>query len=443
MVNSRRSARRNYDRASTCDDDPDTNDEGRSSASTSLRLQTNADSAEDVDTIQIQILDSAQNKFTIPSVAPSTWTVQQLKDIGCDKHGVPPLQQRLIYMGKLLNEDTAFLSHYGIEKDLSIIHLFPKPNVVIDRSGGRENTSLCSANNSNDNNANAHETAHIPQIILDASEAERHSSVIILSSHEAFEILHRVRLCAFCLLVYSSMELLQDLTLWMGKSFRDNDGLKDCDYDALADDNCMEYKPDEPTDTTAPSPYGDDGYGVWESWNYIDVLISLYAFYVAMLGIKVTTEHERKTARLFWILLLVLAVTWNGFYYWNLVREIKEERNKAKGGGFDNDDQNGQDSIDPTLGDMSPYNLALWYMSFLFLLWFVFLFWARQFKNLMEEAGAEADDRTRNLTSVTTLNEAGYGGANNPNDSVNSENLPDTASGDFDLELQVEGRTIT
>ena len=73
--------------------------------------------------------------------------------------------------------------------------------------------------------------------------------------------------------------------------------------------------------------------------------------------------------------------------------EIKEERNKAKGDGFnDDDDLNGQDSIDPTLGDMSPYNLALWYMSFLFLLWFTFLFWARQFKNLMEEAGAEADD---------------------------------------------------
>lgn len=441
MVNQRRSTRRNYDRASTCDDDSDTNDEDRPTSSAS-KLQT-TNEANDDDTIQIQILDSAQNKFTIPSVSPSTWTVRQLKDIGGAKHAVPPPQQRLIYMGKLLNDDTAFLSHYGIEKDLSIIHLFPKPIVVIDRGGGgnREDTSLCSSSNNNDNSANDNETAHIPQIILDASEAERHSSVIILSSHEAFEILHRVRLCAFCLLVYSSMELLQDLTLWMGKSFHENDG-RDCDYDE--DDNCMEYKPDEPTDTTAPSPYGDDGYGVWESWNYIDVLISLYAFYVAMLGIKVTTEHERKTARLFWILLLVLAFTWNGFYYWNLVREIKEERDKAKGGGFnDDDDLNGQDSIDPTLGDMSPYNLALWYMSFLFLLWFVFLFWARQFKNLMEEAGAEADDRTRNLTNGNALNEAGYGGADSGG-VENNEGRPDTTSGNnYDLELQVEGRTIT
>ena len=70
--------------------------------------------------------------------------------------------------GELLNNDTAVLSHYGIKKDLSIVHLFPKLTVVIDRSSGggeNEDTSLCSNKNKNDNNANNNESAHIPQIL--------------------------------------------------------------------------------------------------------------------------------------------------------------------------------------------------------------------------------------------------------------------------------------
>jgi len=454
-VNHRRSARRNYDRASTTDDKPGPNDDERISSPPPPDGED-----QDIDAIQLQILDSAQNKFTIPSITPTTCTVQQLKDIGCAIHGVSPPQQRLIYMGKLLNDETACLDHYGIERDMAIIHLFPKPTVVIDRSGGGggEDTSLCSPSSNNNDNNNDHETAHIPQIILDASEAERHSSVIILSSHEAFEILHRVRLCAFCLLVYSSMELLQDLTLWMGNSFNDSNRLSDCDDFG---ENCTEYiPPTEPTDTTIPS---DQGIGVWESWKYIDVLISIFAFYVSMLGIKVTTEHERKTARLFWNLLVLLAVTWNGNYYRNLVREIEDDGvNKQsktnENGTEDSNDPNGQDAVDPTTVGMSPYNLALWYMIFLLLLWFVFLFWARQFKNLMEEAGAEAEERTQSLTNVTTLNATGYGGADSvASESVNSEGGRATTGGSsvmnegsdsnrggvYDLELQVEGRTIT
>jgi len=449
MVNQRRSTRRKYDRASTTDDNPNLNDADRPSSSTTLTLQT-----EDKDPITIQILDSAQNKFAIPSITPTTCTVQQLKDIGCAIHGVSPPQQRLIFMGKLLNEDTSCLSHYGIKRELSIIHLFPKPTVVIERSGGGdggEDTSLCSPT-SNDNDANDNETAHIPQIILDASEAERHSSVIILSSHEAFEILHRVRLCAFCLLVYSSMELLQDLTLWMGKSL--NNDNEYCDDDD--NDGCPEYRPDEPTDTTAPSPNGNSDHLQWKSWNYFDVLLSIFAFYVSMLGIKVTTEHERSTARLFWNLLVLLAVLWNGFYYWRAVQDIMDDRQKRKGskeGGGDHSNDNGSDASDPSLEETSPYNLALWYMSFLFLIWFVFLFWARQFKNMMEEAGAEAEERTRSLSNGTTLNATGYGGA----DSVGVESdasqgvqngvtdgVVDPNRGEaYDLELQLEGRSIT
>merc|ERR1719491_131092 len=379
MVNQRRSARRKYDRASTTDDGLDKNDEERPSSTIS--------DEEDVDTIQIQILDSAQKKFKIPSINPKTCTVQQLKDIGCAIHGVSPPQQRLIYMGKLLNDDTSLLSVYGIVKDLCIVHLFPNPTVVIDRSrGSAEDTSLCTPapGDNGPNSDTGTETAHIPRIVLDASEAERHSNVIILSSHEAFETLHRVRLCAFCLLVYSSMNLLQNLTLWMGKYFNDNM------------DGAAPHTPDEPTDTTSSEEDISNQMEVWESPDYIDALISMFSFYVAMLGIKVTTEHELKTARLFWNLLVLLAIVWNGFYYWNLVRQIKvqENRKKEESDGDDNNNSTDIPSFD-TNSDEEIYDTALWYMSFLIILWLVFLFWARQFKNLMEEAGIEAEERTR------------------------------------------------
>jgi len=458
MVNQRRSARRKYDRASTTDDGLDKNDEERPSSTIS--------DEEDVDTIQIQILDSAQKKFKIPSINPKTCTVQQLKNIGCAIHGVSPPQQRLIYMGKLLNEDTSLLTSYGIKNDLCIIHLFPKPTVVIDRrGGGAEDTSLCApASSNNDNDDSDTETAHIPQIVLDASEAERHSNVIILSSHEAFEILHRLRLCAFCLLVYSSMELLQDLTLWMGNSFADKGN--GCN---MFDDSCTEHKPDEPTDTTSPTlSYGEEnGPPAWESWNYIQVLISMFSFYVAMLGIKVTTEHELRTARLFWNLLVLLALLWNGCYYWSTVRELQNDIAKRKANPspdeeYEDDDAGPNieppDSMESNLEMESPYSLALYYTSFLLILWLVFLFWARQFKNLMEEAGAEAEERTRSLTNVTSLNSTGYGGAglqtvdSDPSErgrgTTNESRVTEGASdsnrgGVYDLELQVEGRSIT
>jgi len=435
MVNQRRSARRKYDRASTKENDSDNNDDEDPSSP--------IDDKENVDEIQIQILDSAQNKFTIPSINPKTCTVQELKDLGCAIHGVSPPQQRLIYMGKLLNEDTSLLSSYGIKNDLCFIHLFPKPTVVIGRSGGggAEDTSVCAPASSNDENDT--ETAHIPQIVLDASEAERHSNVIILSSHEAFETLHRVRLCAFCLLVYSSMNLLQNLTLWMGKYFNDNM------------DGAAPHTPDEPTDTTSSEEDLGNQMEVWESPDYIDALISMFSFYVAMLGIKVTTEHELKTARLFWNLLVLLAIVWNGFYYWNLVRQIKVQENRKKEES-DGDDNNNSTDIpsDDTNSDEEIYDTALWYMSFLIILWLVFLFWARQFKNLMEEAGIEAEERTRSMANGTSLNAIGYGGADLA--AVDSDEALDESrvtegvgvgdsnrEGGHDLELQVEGRSIT
>jgi len=447
MANQRRTARRKYNRASTTDEDDD-------------RCQSNTDDGTDKkinetkkETIEITILDSAQNRFAISSIDPKATTVQQLKELGMDVHAVPPDQQRLIYMGKMLTTDKAGddgeplrLSDYGIDKEGCIVHLFPKPKVVIDRnndgeSSGQESSLANQGTGQNGSNAAEDSTAHIPQIILDASEAQRHSNVIILSSHEAFETLHRVRLCSFCLLVYSSMELLQDLALWMGGTNQDDGANGSLEY-SLNDDNGI--PPDEPTDTTVTGPFNDDAFGaansdfvpqVWETIDYLDVVVSVCALWVAMLGIKVTTEHELVTARLFCRCLVVVAAVWNALNYWVTVRDIVKVREKLHA---DDQPSSENDDLDDRWGDngdnderdeMSPYRLALWYMSFLFFLWGIFLFWAYQFRKLMEEAAAEAEERTRSF-----LTDAGVGSNEVGRNS-------DEVGGD--LELQVEGREIT
>jgi len=398
--------------------------------------------------IEIKILDSAQNKFTIPSIYPNITTVQQLKEIGLDIHSVPPDQQRLIYMGRLLSSDTTGddgellnLSDYGIKKDGCIIHLFPKPKVVIDRTNinnGETDLSLQSPNQTDpsssatdqDGGSGNDSAAHIPEIIVDASEAERHSNVIILSSHEAFEILHRVRLCAFCLLVYSSMELLQDFTLWMGAVHSENDNNI---YSNAVDDD---IPPDDPTDTTTPGR-SDDEFGgdmdtvpqEWESIDFVDIAVSVFALWVSLLGIKVTTEHELVTARLFCNVLIVLAVIWNVFNYLITVRDIKrlKERHSEEDEPSVDDIWPSNNSSTEDSNDTDAYQLALWYMSFLLFLWGIFLFWAHQFRKLMEEAASEAEERTRSFFTDV------------------GDNTTTTGSDEVvnDLELQVEGRVIT
>merc|ERR1711935_300654 len=101
---------------------------------------------------------------------------------------------------------------------------------------------------------------------------------------------------------------------------------------------------------------------------YLDVLLSMFSFYVAMLGIKVTTEHELRTARLFWNLLVLLAIVWNAFYYWDMVNKIKEQRERGESKDENDDAHNNSTdfpSDNPTNMDM---DTAFWYMCFFIML---------------------------------------------------------------------------
>jgi len=272
--------------------------------------------------------------------------------------------------------------------------------------------------------------AHIPEIIVDASKVERHSNVIILSSHEAFKILRRVRLCACCLLVYSSIELLQDLKLLMGALQSDNDSdMYSYDFD---DDIPL----DDPTDITTPGISDDEFVGDMdtvpqesESIDFVDIALSVFALWVSLLGIRVTRKHELVTARLFCNVLIVLAVIWNVFHYLMTVHDIK--RLSAR---FSEEDEPSFDDFLPSnysssedSNDTGAYLLALWYMSFLLFLWVIFLFWAHQFRKLMEAAFAEAEEGTKSFL-------IDVGGSTT---TAGSDEVGD------DLKFQVEGKVIT
>ena len=78
--------------------------------------------------INVVLMDAAQTKFNIK--CDKQWSVSEFKEASASVTKVGPQMQRLIHMGKLL-QDAETLEHYGISEDGKIIHLFPKPNVVI------------------------------------------------------------------------------------------------------------------------------------------------------------------------------------------------------------------------------------------------------------------------------------------------------------------------
>ena len=236
--------------------------------------------------IHVTLMDGAQTKFNI--TCDAQWTVSEFKEVSAYITKVPPRSQRLIHMGKLL-QDASTLGECGINEDGKIIHLFPKPNVVINSNTNNNNCEEGQTNNSNNNNGGTDGTsttagAHIPQIILDSEEASRRSQILILSSQEIFEAQHRVKLFSFLLMIISSMELLTLMTLYVGVPQEgDYPGYGGAGADG-GGGGSDSLPPGNPTDTPPSSSYGNNTpmeMRTWQNSDYFDTLISAFGFYVS------------------------------------------------------------------------------------------------------------------------------------------------------------------
>ncbi|KAL3787178.1 hypothetical protein HJC23_010188 [Cyclotella cryptica] len=331
--------------------------------------------------IHITLLDGAHAKFSI--ACDPSWKVSQLKTASAIVTKVPPESQRLIHMGKLL-QDSKTLEESGINQNDTIVHLFPKPNVVINPPSNSnaddargENESQAANNTTSDNNRNS-EGAHIPQIIINADEAARRSQILILSSQEIFEAQHRVKIFSFLLMIITSMELLTLMTLYVG--------VDDESYPGSGSSG--EIPPGNPTDALPTNDNNGTALRTWQSSDYADVIISAFGFYVSLLGIKATTENTLLLARRYLICLVIAGIASNIYYYYlnvNQMTKSAEERNQS-------------------LDDASLYGGSFLGILLPLTVWTLCILRAYQFQLLIREAEVEAEERTNAVTTSNVAN---------------------------------------
>lgn len=367
-----------------------------------------------VDEISVTLMDAAQSKFSI--ACDSRWKVSEFKEVSARVTKVPPCSQRLIHMGKLLRDD-ATLDECGIREDGKIIHLFPKPNVVINSSAAAGDQSSSNASNAtgDESGANAEPSsasggAHVPQIILDSEEASRRSQILILSSQEIFEAQHRVKIFSFLLMIISSMELLTLMTLFVGVDTEDPYGQGGGDTFA---------PPGNPTD--APPSNGGGGVQIrtWQNSDYFDTAISAFGFYVSLLGIKATTENTLQLARQYFFCLVLAGIGSNCYYYY---LNIQAEQKHA---------QEHNQNVDSS----ELYSTAFVGILLPLTVWLLCIMRAYQFQMLIREAEEEAQERTLGGGSSEV---GGASSSNGAGDEGGEGSRSLRYGSDDDLELAVE-----
>lgn len=313
--------------------------------------------------VTVVILDPMQKKF--PIVANSSWTIQRFKLVGAKVHKVPPPSQRLIYRGKML-EDSKTLKDAGIDKNDVIVHLFPKPRVVV----------TSSASNITETSGDEEEEggAHVPSIYLDEEEQERRGQILVLGSVEIAEAQNNVKILSLLLLVMCSMRLLALFSIAMG----------------------VAEEPAHQDDTTPPSnsTHGGDptDYEVrsWGNQDYYDLAVSGVGFYVATLGMKATTDNTSRQATAYLIGTVIAGIGWNIWNMFMFAFFIQEE-------AVPTDD----DEMVPLTRD-DYVTVALFTVAMPLGVWFVCCARAWQFRQLIEEAEQEAAER---IQSQLTLSE--------------------------------------
>jgi hypothetical protein len=327
--------------------------------------------------ITVVVLDSAQTKFNVR--ANPDWTIGRFKKVGATVHKIPPISQRLIYRGKLL-ADSITLRDSGIIQDQVILHLFPKPRVVVTNSSSATQESSAAAAPTESGGA------HVPQIILDEEEAERRGQILVLGSVEIAEAQNNVKLLSLLLLVVCSMRLLALFSIAMG----------------VADDDATSYQDDlvpSPDNGGSNSTDGGGGYSPpqgseyqtrpWENTDYFDLIVSSIGFYVATLGMKATTENTLRLANDYLIGTFIAGVCWNVWNVFLYLIFVKDETTDKP-----DDDQTVALDRDDFV------TVAFFTVVLPLLVWFLCCLRAHQFRQLLEEAEQEAAERIRYQLTV-------------------------------------------
>lgn len=299
---------------------------------------------------------------------------------------------------------------------------------------------------SNSVDVEAEQRAHIPQIVLDIEEARRSSSMsVLLTSSEMFEAQHRVKLLAFLLLIICSMELLTLLTIMLGVPQQDDNDIP----------------PGDPTDIpfTSSSPQNNAQVEMrsWRTSDYADLAISAFGFYVATLGIKATTDNTLRTAKRYYVGLIMTGIAWISYYYYINVddaRQRQQQSQQSSHGTSTIDDSTNSTTIDSNINNNDSYGYANGpndtdtniYMDGFYGIMFPIFIWsmcfvrAWQFQTLIAEAEMEMQNRFDEILGQQQQQEQQeevQQNNNSNNREMNSSSITTTSIGD-DLSLQID-----
>jgi hypothetical protein len=336
---------------------------------------------DDGNRINVVVLDSAQNRFSVK--ANPEWTILSFKKVGVKTHKVPPPSQRLIFRGKML-DDSKTLKEVGIEKDDIIVHLFPKPRVVMTNSS---NVSNESSNDTDDGGGGG--GAHVPQILLDQEEQERRGQILVLGSVEIAEAQNNVKLLSLLLLVVCAMRLLALFSIAMGVA---EEPIYDDDLSPSSSSSHHNNHTTEHTDLNGQ----DYQVRAWENQDYFDFLVSGIGFYVATLGMKATTENTLRLANAYCIGTVIAGILWN---CWNMFMYTMFVQEETSSSSQDNGVNVDDDRIPLTQDDF--VTVAFFSVGLPLMVWGLCCTRAWQFRQLIEEAEQEAAERIRSQLTLT------------------------------------------
>jgi len=395
----------------------DNNDEYNRNDS-EIEMEEGCDNEEDLP-MTITILDSAQKKFPIP--CDKHWTVGKFKRMSAKIHKVAPAQQRLIFRGKMLTKDDQTLEDNKLDANDLIVHLFPKPRVVV--TANKKDTDIAdgtsrsnSNSNSNSNNRDADDDgdtgivddgAHIPSIVIDQDEQDRRGQILVLGSVEIAESQNTVKMFSLMLLIICALRLLALFSIAMGSSVEDPNM-----NSPYGSDNVHNHTGDSPHNRIYDSDFQDDnvvGLGddvdyvvrTWQTPDYFDLLVSAIGFYVATLGVKATQENTFKLATAYAIGTIVAGIGWNLWNVYEYIKFFDEQTHMADGYSNATSDSD-KNEADRNNGEEEPLTrddfvtVAFFTILIPLFVWFSCCVRAFEFRRLIGEAEEEAAERIRN-----------------------------------------------